>query len=345
MHLRFQSGFSFVLQSSDKAHKRWCCRVARWRFCPSMAKRKPKPIPVKKPRNPEDAKRMRALIFKTVIVGIILGSCAAGFVLLKRHVEQRLTFPPNPPKVVLKDRPVWMSDFLAEQIANVARPKVAHSAMDHQMLVDAAELLKANPWIKQVKQVRRMYGRLPGDTLEIDCEYRAPVALVKSGDFYWLVDVEGIKLPEQYTADQIKRVVRGQDGHVSIRVIEGVTRWPPGSGQKWTGEDLQAGLDLVKLLHGQPYADEILSVNVSNFAGREDTREAQLVLGTRYGTEVRWGRPVYARDFFVEVSTAQKLEYMRRVYNEFRRVDGNRPWIDIRFDKITYPTDAHAHSQ
>ncbi len=310
-----------------------------------MAKpKKAKPIPVRKPRDPEAIARTRRLLGKTLLIGILFVSAGVGYHFIQQQVENRLAFPNRPPRVVLKNRPVWMSDFLADQIAEVARPRVPHSAMDHQMLVDVTGLLRANPWIREVRQVRRAFHKRPGDTLEIDCEYRAPVALVKSGDFYWLIDAEGVKLPEQYTQDQIKKVVYGQDGRVSIRVIEGVTRWPPESGQKWTGDDLQAGLDLVKLLHGQNFSDDILSIDVTNFMGRKDTREAQLVLGTSYGTHIRWGRPVNARDFFVEVSTAQKLDYLRRVYNEFHRVDGNQPWIDIRFDKITYPSDTTAQA-
>ena len=103
---------------------------------------------------------------------------------------------------------------------------------------------------------------------------------------------------------------------------------------------------MVKLLYGKPYAEEIVRVNVANFQGRNDPREAQLVLKTKYNTEIRWGRPVNAKDYFIEVSTAQKLRYMEQVFQEFKRIDGQRQWIDIRFDKITYPSvepiDAHA---
>ena len=61
------------------------------------------------------------------------------------------------------------------------------------------------------------------------------------------------------------------------------------------------------------------------------------MLLTKRGTEVRWGRPVNAKDFFVEVSVAQKLDYLRRVFQQYGQVDAKQAWIDIRFDKITYP--------
>jgi hypothetical protein len=98
----------------------------------------------------------------------------------------------------------------------------------------------------------------------------------------------------------------------------------------------------LKLLHGLNFADEILRVDVSNFGGRVSAKEAQLALGTRYDTQIRWGRPINAKDFFVEVSPAQKLAYLKQVWEQFHRVDGNQPWIDIRFDKITYPSGVSA---
>ena len=185
------------------------------------------------------------------------------------------------------------------------------------------------------------YGAKPADTIEIDCEYRAPIALVHWQDYYWLVDGDGVKLPEQYTARQIPLVMRGQESRrPEIRIVEGVRQPPVESGRKWPGDDLAAGLELVKLLHGLPYTDEIERVDVSNFDGRVNRRDAFLTLITRYNTEIRWGRPVDSKDAFIEVSTAQKMSYLKQVYEQFHRVDGNQPAIDIRFDRITYPSGA-----
>jgi hypothetical protein len=165
------------------------------------------------------------------------------------------------------------------------------------------------------------------------------VALVHWGEYLWLVDAEGVQLPEQFspTQDAIRKIIIGRDGRVNIRVIEGVKRSPAGSGKKWLGDDLSAGLDLVKLLYGKPFAEEIISVNVSNFGGRRDAREAQLVLKTRYNTEVRWGQPVSPKDFYVEVQAGQKLQRLQSIFEQYKRIDAGHAWVDIRFDQITYP--------
>jgi hypothetical protein len=53
---------------------------------------------------------------------------------------------------------------------------------------------------------------------------------------------------------------------------------------------------------------------------------------------VRWGRPLDAKDFFAEVPASQKLDEMASIVRQYGRVDAGRPWIDIRYDKIMYPT-------
>jgi hypothetical protein len=306
-----------------------------------MAKaKKPKPIPVKKYSELKLQSGVRRGLIHAAAASLLVAALATGFWFMRNWVEKRVVFPDRPPQIVLKNRPPWMTEFLARQITAAVRPVGTHSAFDHQLLVDVTSMLKSNPWIRRVNQVRRAYDKRPADTIEIDCEYRAPIALVHWHNYYWLVDGEGVKLPEQYTARQVPLVMRGQNRRMEIRVIEGVQLPPVESGMKWAGEDLAAGLDLVKLLHGQDFADEIMRVDVSNFAGRRSVKEAQLTLLTRYDTEVRWGRPINSKDFFVEVSPAQKLSYLKQVYEQFHRVDGNQPWIDIRFDRITYPSGA-----
>jgi cell division septal protein FtsQ len=304
-----------------------------------MAKtKKPKPVPVKKSTDPEHARQVRRVAMHVLAALVFMGICGWGLWGLRRHVEKDVVFPDRPPKVVLLNRPPWMSDFLAEQIVAAVRPMGTHSSFDHRVLVDINSMLRTNPWIKQVRQVRRAYDRKPGDTIEIDCDYRAPIALVHWRDYYWLVDGDGVKLPEQFTADQLPRIVMGANRKLNIRVISGVRQPPVESGERWPGDDLSAGLDLVKLLHGQPYAEEIVRVDVSNYGARESMKRAQLTLITRYDSEIRWGRPINSRDFFIEVSPSQKLAYLRDVYQQFHRVDGNHAWIDIRFDKITCPS-------
>jgi hypothetical protein len=288
-------------------------------------KKKPKTVRVNNPQRRAAARKIILHCTGVIVLTTLLG---VGFHFMRRNVEKVIAYPDRPPRVVMKDRPSWMSDALATQILNSVKPTELHSAFDRQLLVDTADVLRNNPWVKDVKEVRRAYGLKPADTLEIDCEFRAPIALVHWKDFYWLVDGDGVKLPEQFTQKQL--------ASVNLQVIEGVTQPPVESGKKWPGEDLMAGLDLVKILYGRDFSDEILKIDVSNFNGRIDSQEAQLSLVTKYDTRIRWGRPLNSKDAFVEVPTAQKLQYLEQTYTQYHRVDGGKPAIDIRFDRITY---------
>jgi hypothetical protein len=280
--------------------------------------------------------RYRIALHVTIFV-IFASAIVSLFRISQIYVDRRLAFPSLPPRVVLINRPAWMSDFLAEEIIKSTQPLGLHSAFDQQLLVDTAKALASNPWIKRINQVRRMYEEKPGDTLAIDCQYRVPAALVKWGQYYWLVDSQGVKLPEQYTADQLPKILLGADGKTNIRIIDGVVHAPCESGRIWTGDDMAGGLEMARILSGLDWADQIREIDVSNYAGRLDAREAQIVLLTSFGTQLRWGRPPSAKDAFVEVSASQKLAAIDGIFHRSNRVDDNQPWIDVRFDRVTCP--------
>jgi hypothetical protein len=313
--------------------------------------KKPRQIKLRKPTDPERARRLRIVGLHLSLAALLLGGIGAGYFYADQYVEKKLAVTSQPLIVVLKNRPAWMNDFLVEQIAMIARPVGPHSAFDRQMLVDTAQLLKSNPWVRRVRGVRRAFTHRPGDTLEIDCEYRAPVALVRWGVFYWLVDEKGVRLSERFTEQDVPNIQFSPDHHTVIRVIEGV--WHPAphlAGEKWEGDELAAGLKMVKYLFDRPFTEEILRVNVANYAGRHDNKDPQLVLVTKYNTQIWWGRPPGDDDVdsFIEVSTARKLKYLQLTCEQFGRVDAKEQWLDIRFDKIGRPSpspDAAAQPQ
>jgi cell division septal protein FtsQ len=302
--------------------------------------KKVKTVAVKKVSNPEREAVIRRVCIHIFFALCFVGTLAGASYAARNYVMQRVAFPIDPPHVELVNRPSWMSDLLAEEIVRAAKPNGTHSAFDHQLLVDINRILEASPWIREVKQIRRVYRERPGDTIEIDCDYRAPVALVQvNRDCFWLVDGEGVKLPSQFNLSQLSRVVRGADGKMNIRIITGVQHKPPTTGTKWQGEDLAAGLDMVRLLYGLPYCEEIVQVDVSNYGGRDSIKEAQLTLGTTHGNTIKWGRPINGgNDFFVEISTQRKLETLKEIYEQYGQVDARQQWVDIRLDKPTYPS-------
>ena len=327
-------------------------------------KLKPKPADPRTPADPEVVAARKRLVLKTIALVAVLAAIGGGFTIARQHVERRFVYPSHPPKVVLTNKPAWMSEFLTNQIIAAVQPTTAHSAMDHQLLVDRTDLLRANPWVKSVKQVRRAYHEGPGDVIEIECEWRTPAALVQWRDHYWLVDSDGVKLPERFDGRQLPLLVYTTDRQVNLRVIEGVLTGPPGAGEIWRGEELIAGIELAAVLAGQPWANEIERVNVANFGGRlnpaavpgghpggKETGGAtaptsggpttpadpQLTLITRYNTEIRWGRPISEKDFFVEVPWQRKVARLEQIWKRYGRVDAGAAYVELRFDEVEVP--------
>jgi hypothetical protein len=296
------------------------------------------PKPKKTPKTSRWSDELRGLIALHATIAVIFVSAFVSiFRICQIYVDRRIAFPDRPPKVVLVNRPAWMSDFLAGEIIKTTQPIGLHSSFNRQLLIDTAKSLQSNPWIKHVNEVRRVYGQSPGDTLEIDCDFRTPAALVKWGDFYWLIDSQGIKLPEQYDASLLSKILLGKDGKPNLRIIDGVSHGPCEAGRVWPGQDLAAGLEMARLISGADWADQIRDVDVSNFAGRRDSREAQIVLVTQFGTQLRWGRAPSAKDAFIEVPAPEKLAAIQDIYTRAKRVDDNQPWLDLRFDRVTCP--------
>ena len=310
---------------------------------PKPAPRRGKDDAARRPASPEHAARVRtarrALLDALLAVGFV--AAVAWVVGEVRHTIARSTAEaPQPPTVVFASRPAWMTDLVARQLAESFRPAASPSVFDRQALVDVNRRLKANPWVSKVRQVRRAFSASAGDTIEVDCDFRTPLALVYDNDgHYWFVDEKGVKLPEWFEPKELKHLIFAADGRVNLRVIEGVRNPAPRqAGQLWPGDDLIAGLDLARQLNAQPFAEEVIRVNVGNYAGRMDNREAHLVLVTKHGTEVRWGRPLNASDAFIEVKPERKLSAMRQIVAKYGRVDAGKPWIDVRFDTVTYPS-------
>lgn len=259
----------------------------------------------------------------------------------RQFAEATVLKPKSTAKVVLIDPPAWMNEELRSRIMQIATPVSAKSSLEHDEVKEIAQILAAEPWVKQVKQVRRVYGEKPGDTLEVNCEFRAPVALVQDGGWFWMVDGDGVKLPERFTKEELSRVAVGRGlEKIQLRVVTGLHSPAPQAGEKWVGRDLEAGIALSKLFFDKPFMNDVAMIDVSGVdpvAAGMGGASNEVVLHTRYNTQIRWGSPIQQSGFSVEVSAAQKLATLERLYREWDRLDAGRPWIEIRYDRVIYP--------
>ena len=283
---------------------------------------------------------LRATLHLT-IAATLTGGLAYAAMTGRRAIERADAVDAPPLTVEMLNRPGWMSDGLTRQIAG-AVPRLAASPFDQSVLKTAYDRLAANPWVRQVHGVRRKFGQSPGDTLVIDCDYRAPAALVRWGRYYWLVDNDGVKLPDPFTAADLPQATVGHDGRTSLRTVTGINLPPPESGRKWPGADVAAALDTAKLLYGKPYLDDVTEDRPDQLRRADRPVAAAGGAGDQTrGTQVWWGRPPSPgdRDYYVEVSVARKLATLAAVVKQYGRVDAGRAWLDVRFDTGLLPAD------
>lgn len=296
---------------------------------------------------------LRRIVLHAMLLLIVGGAGAWGYLRLRRHVAA-ITVPPDAPRVVMLKQPRWMDARLAEQIVSSVQPRQARSALDQDLLKEITQKLQGNPWVRKVNRVRRAFGQAAGDTIEVDCEYRAPMALVSvasPGRYdsfaeysrhvreYVMVDIEGYRLPLRYDGPRPPDVMFASNGSVNLRVIDGVLAAPPKlAGQKWAGDDLAAGLELAGFLSGKAVVENAHRVWVWNYAGRRVANDAQLTLITKHGTEIRWGEPVKQK-FYAELHPTEKVKRLGLIQREYGRIDAKHSWLDIRFPDVLFPRD------
>ncbi len=266
-----------------------------------------------------------ALRTAQLLIGTIV-CLAVGFGLqqLKRHVRNMPQFKGKQVTLELAQKPAWMDQSLGQQILHKSVEPVTDTLAQlrrqgkgHQMVTLVAQQLETNPWIKAVVSVRQCYA----GQLIATCRFREPQAAVQCRDIFRLVDQDGVVLPGKYRPKDLQSA--------NLLKITGIKGKIPSPGQRWTRMDLQAGLELVRILADQQYRDQISTIDVGNFGGRVDPLSSWIVLVTNNGGKVRWGRPA-GQEMGLENSTAQKLSLLARVHHHYGLVDMDLGFVDIR---------------
>jgi hypothetical protein len=173
-----------------------------------------------------------------------------------------------------------------------------------------AENLLASPWIAAVARV----AKRPDGTLLVNATFREPLAYVDVRGRAYLIDTAGVRLPVECDADYIEP---GQ-----WLLVQGVRGAIPPVGERWSGEDLVAGIELVKYLrlaasrNEIPFNAALRAVDVANFDRRERRPDAPLRIRTVYpNCYVNWGEPP-GQEYPIEPSAQRKIDMLRALYVE-----------------------------
>ncbi len=233
--------------------------------------------------------------------------------------------------IELVDLPDWLASNAAQdiraEIESAAGLAPSDNVADEALCSKVAARLKASPWIAQLIRVTKR----PDGCLRIQAVYREPFAFVERDGVVYRVDSEGVRLPlpRTYHAEFIEDRFWNDWFRIS-----GVAGAPPDEGQAWPGEDVRAGLALVRYLkeataRGEvPFRSSLRAIDVSNWKLRRDPFGGRLRIRTVHPRGViLWVLP-HGDEYPIEPAAQRKLEMLRTLYIERGRLPDDA--IDVR---------------
>ena len=199
---------------------------------------------------------------------------------------------------------------------------------DRNVCPFVAGVLGGSAWIERIERVTKQADGL----VRVHAVFRKPFAFAAEDGTAYLLDRQGARLP--------LRIPLASVATQEWLLVEGMQAPAPPQGQRWPGDDLRAGLDLIALLYEAesagrlPLRPLLRSIDVSNYRGRLDPGEAWLRIRTRGSTIIRWGRPV-GKEYTVEAPAAQKLACLVEAYRRLGRLPAgivdirSGRWVDV----------------
>lgn len=281
---------------------------------------------------------------------LVIGVVLAAFGQIRHYALSAIAASSQHPlkRIVMVDTPPYLSRAILNSLAreavtytifNKKHPQYAAEIRNplngHILRILAEHYVRRsdvgfNAWIRQILFVRR--AMLPHEQIiEIAARYRFPAAFVKLKGQYYLVSRSGIRLPGVYSLRQ------RNDLHW-LFALTGYSGALPKSGAIFPGAAIRAGIALAHLLQHRPYSNQIRDIDIAG-VGKPSQSRPQIVLITRYHTEVYWGQPPGERSFF-EVPTDRKLEYLQAIYQQYHRIDAGHAYVDLRGDQVLVPSAA-----
>lgn len=208
----------------------------------------------------------------------------------------------------LIDAPAGVAGLVEQELAEF----YGRNWIDSTLCEQVARRLADCPWVETVKRVSKAEPGL----IRVQCGYRQPQALVQHGEYFYMVDEYGVRLPGAYGY---------QPGWL---LVQGVSSAAPDPGETWPGNDIAAGLRLARMILHQTYARQVVAVSVYNYGGREDPYRSHIELVTDSGgNRILWGSA--PGEELEENSAEQKLRILAENFRRHGRIDAHEPRIDI----------------
>jgi hypothetical protein len=226
------------------------------------------------------------MFYQLLTIIILVVGCLAGGAFLWEKAN-------TDPRFLMQGDTLAMAGAIREcpeavtELEEIGRSFINRSLLDPVILSDLDSAYGKSPWIRRITHIRRHFP----NRIELELLLRLPVAQVKQGREYWLIDSEGYILSATGSTSpfpalpEISEAVRG--------TIQGR---PKQQGTEWKDEGLQGALGVMRAFWASPLAQAfpIAKVVVVGGAYRDNQGNNQSsirryeVLSTT-GALVRWG--------------------------------------------------------
>ena len=220
----------------------------------------------------------------------------------------------------------WMPLACREQILSLAKTAASPSSdlLKAEQLSRISKALEQSGWFAKLPLITRK----PGGVIRVDGQWRIPAANVRHANQSYLISWDGRPMPTGV--------------ETSLSIFDPAVGPPRDSTgdrdftRPWGGEDVAACLELLSKLSVQPWLGQVQGIDASQYA-----KSGTLIIVTDNNTKVVWGgRP--SKPALGEVSTSQKLEHLRQLVKDTKRIDANYPLIYINQERLQFDISATA---
>lgn len=155
-----------------------------------------------------------------------------------------------------------------------------------------------------VKGVSRVVRNLP-EGFEIIYEKRQPLFSMKRGNKFLVLDDEGV-------------VLNISNQNQDLLLVNGITSTPVTAGNKWNATEIKVAADLAALVNSNDVLKSLVKeIDISNLDGRKNKEESHVVLNTKSGCRLLWGK--YEGE--VELKPKEKIENLQVVLKEYKNLN------------------------
>ncbi len=285
------------------------------------AKRESQPNP---PKKGERGNLLTRLLFRPQFLVAVVAAIALTFVVpyameylpdLSGRDEYRVTAD----QIVINEPPHWVSRKVVQEAMKRSGLADSLSVLDSDSAEQIAQAFRDHPWISKVVSVSKSYPA----KIEVELEYRRPVAMVRLKQGLYPVDANGVLLPSaDFPISEAER----------YPVIANITSTPEGpEGTRWGDVCVTGGARIAEIMLPQPAEDEETQDLWTEFkiseirapkrqAADEYVEDLTFEFVTDGGSRIIWGRAP-GSSHPGELETEQKIGRIREYIATYGGLD------------------------